>query len=91
MADSVESAIDAGCRLDDEVFVIGGATLYEASLAIADNLYITQINQDFDGDTFFPDFDGKDWLELEREDVTNDERVGFTYSFLKYKAINKQE
>jgi dihydrofolate reductase len=69
--------------LSDEVFVIGGATLYEATLPLADTLYITQINQEFKGDTFFPDVDSNHWIEVEREDVVDDAKVGFTYSFLK--------
>jgi dihydrofolate reductase len=81
--DNVEAAINHGCRLSDEVFVIGGATLYEATLPLADTLYITQINQEFKGDTFFPDVDSNHWIEVEREDVVDDAKVGFTYSFLK--------
>ena len=88
VVDSIEAAINHGCRLDDEVFVIGGATLYEATLPIADNLYITQINQMFDGDTFFPDFDRNKWTGVEREDVIDDKKVGFAYSFLKYINCN---
>jgi dihydrofolate reductase len=87
VVDSVEAAINHGRRLADEVFVIGGATLYEATLPLADSLYITQINQDFDGDTFFPDFDTNDWIEVEREDVVDDAGVSFTYSFLKLQKI----
>jgi dihydrofolate reductase len=83
VVDSIEAAINHGCRLDDEVFVIGGATLYEATLPIADNLYITQINQDFEGDTFFPEFNKNDWSAVDREDMTDNEKVGFSYSFVK--------
>jgi dihydrofolate reductase len=83
VVDSVDAAIHYGCRLADEVFIIGGSTLYEATLPIADTLYITQINQDFEGDTFFPDFDRNNWSEVEREDVADDVKVNFTYSFLK--------
>ena len=85
--DSMEAAISHGCQLDDEVFVIGGSTLYEATLPIADTLYITQINHDFDGDTFFPDFDRHQWVEAQREDWVDDTKVGFTYSFLKLQKI----
>ncbi|MEQ1485067.1 dihydrofolate reductase [Methyloglobulus sp.] len=85
--DSVEAAISHGCQLADEVFVIGGSTLYEATLPIADTLYITQINYDFDGDTFFPDFDRNQWVEVQREDLVDDTKVGFTYSFLKLQKI----
>jgi dihydrofolate reductase len=87
VVDSVDAAINHGCRLADEVFVIGGATLYEVTLPLADSLYITQINQDFEGDTFFPDFDTNDWIEVERGNVTDDPKVGFTYSFLKLQKI----
>lgn len=83
VVDTVEAAINQACQLADEVFVIGGSTLYEATLPIADTLYITQINRDFNGDTFFPDFDWNRWSEIAREDVVDDPKVSFTYSFLK--------
>jgi len=83
VADSVESAISQACQLADEVFVIGGSTLYESALPLAETLYITQINQDVAGDTFFPNFDRKNWAEIEREDVLDDAKVSFTYCFLK--------
>ncbi len=84
VVDNVEAAISHGCQLDDKVFVIGGSTLYEATLPIADTLYITQINQTFEGDAFFPDFDKTNWIEVEREDVVEDAKVSFSYSFLKF-------
>lgn len=81
VAASIEAAVNLGCGLDEEVFVIGGATLYEATLPLADALYITQINRDFDGDTFFPEINRQDWIELERETVLNDPTVDYSYSF----------
>ena len=84
---SIDAAINHGCQLAEEVFVIGGSTLYEATLPIADTLFITQINQDFNGDTFFPDFGRSHWTEVEREDVVDDPNSSFTYSFLKLQKI----
>jgi dihydrofolate reductase len=66
-----------------ELFVIGGATLYEAMLFQADYLYLTEINRQFAGDTFFPEIDLSQWREIAREEVENDQTVDFTYSFLK--------
>jgi dihydrofolate reductase len=86
VVDSVEAAISQGCQLDDEVFVIGGSMLYEATLPIANTLYITQINQDFEGDTFFPDFDRNNWAEVEREEVIDD-KVSFDFSFLRLNKV----
>jgi dihydrofolate reductase len=72
------------CSDQDEVFVIGGATLYEVTLERADRLYITQINQAFEGDTWFPEIDIEDWQEVAREDINNDASVDFKYSFIRY-------
>jgi dihydrofolate reductase len=52
----------------DEIMIIGGATLYEATLPDADRVYLTEIHEAVDGDTFFPEFDRTAWREVERED-----------------------
>ena len=50
-----------------EVFVIGGAELYAAALPRADRLYLTLIEADYQGDTFFPELDPAGWRETARE------------------------
>ena len=78
---SIDQAI-ARCEQYDEIFIIGGATFYNAMLPKADTLYLTQINQSFEGDTFFPDIKQEEWEEVAREDIDDDSSVDFTYSFL---------
>jgi dihydrofolate reductase len=78
----LDGALKYACQLAEEVFIIGGATLYEALLPVADMLYVTEIHQVFAGDTVFPDFDSHDWLEVAREEIDNDPTVEFSYSFL---------
>ncbi len=73
-----------------EVFVIGGATLYQAMLADADYLYLTLLNKVFSGDTFFPEIDFEQWREISREDVVNDQTVDYSYSFLKLENPGKR-
>jgi len=75
------------CADKEEVFVIGGATLYDVTLARADRLYITQIHQSFEGDTWFPEINAAKWREVAREDVDNDASVDFKYSFICYERI----
>lgn len=77
------------CSDSPEVFVIGGATLYHALLPVADFLYLTQIDKDFPGDTYFPEIDAKQWRELERENITGDQHVDFSYSFIKLEHLAK--
>ncbi|PTN10729.1 dihydrofolate reductase [Nitrosomonas aestuarii] len=50
-----------------EQFIIGGADLYQQTLALSLRMYITEIQQVFDGDTYFPEFDQNEWFEKSRE------------------------
>ncbi|MGR8998048.1 MAG: dihydrofolate reductase [Gammaproteobacteria bacterium] len=86
----IEKAIKKGCESSGEIFVIGGADLYEAMLPIADALYITIINREFQGDAFFPDIDMNEWSEVEREDIYDDPDAAFSYSFLKLEKANSK-
>jgi len=79
-----DSALAKACQLADEVFVIGGAKLYEIFLPRAETLYITEIKKAFAGDTLFPEWHRQDWREAAREDISDDGAAGFDYSFLKY-------
>lgn len=53
----------------DEVCIIGGAGLFEATLARAKRLYITEVQADIEGDTHFPTFDESQWVETAAEAV----------------------
>ncbi|MEQ1528555.1 MAG: dihydrofolate reductase [Methylococcales bacterium] len=88
LANSIEQALTIAGDLAEQVFIIGGATLYEATLSRADLIYLTQIHQDFPGDTFFPEIDTNQWLEIDREDINSDDSVAFRYSFIKLMRIN---
>lgn len=76
-------ALKKACESVEEIFIIGGADLYEAILPIANTIYLTLINREFEGDTFFPDIDLNEWSEVEREDINDDLNADFSYSFLK--------
>lgn len=79
----LETAIKTGCQMAGEIFIIGGSDLYQALLPVADTLYITKIDKNFEGNTFFPEINPADWLEMEREDIRNDTEAGFDYSFIR--------
>lgn len=64
---SLPEAIDR-CKTDDEVFIIGGASVYKEALPIADKLYLTLISDNPpQADTFFPRMDLQDWTETKKE------------------------
>lgn len=68
----------------EEHFVIGGASIYKLLLDKTNKMYITKINEDFDGDTFFPQFDEKEWKIVEREKGIKDEQNPYDYEFITY-------
>lgn len=81
---SIEDALKL-CHNEEEVFIIGGASIYNQSIDIADKMYITRVHAEFpDADTFFPDIDWSQWKEVEKEDFTADEKNPFDYSFVTY-------
>lgn len=68
----------------DEVMIIGGAAIYEASLPLADRLYLTHVHANVEGDAYFPSVDFSQWLEVARDDFQKDESNPYDYSFVVY-------
>ena len=64
---SVDDALAAAGALDETVFVVGGASVYAATLPRADRLVVTWVEQEPAGDTVFPDVDWARWRETARE------------------------
>jgi dihydrofolate reductase len=75
-------------RDDDEVFMIGGAEIYAVALPRADRLYVTWVEADVEGDTFFPDFDLSEWRLVSEEACPADDRNEYPHRFSIYDRIN---
>jgi len=60
------------CENEKEAFVIGGSEIYKQALPVADRIYLTRVNQDFEGDTTLFEIDPKIWKEISREDFPAD-------------------
>jgi len=82
-AHSLEAAL-AAVRARQDAFVIGGAEIYALALPIASRLHITEIERDFEGDVFFPEFDRSRWRETSRESRVLEGVGGFSYHFVAY-------
>lgn len=80
---SFEQALRAADNAE-EVVVIGGAALYQTALAKANRLYLTFVDGEFEGDTYFPAFDFEEWREIEHQHFQPDEKNRFPYSFVTY-------
>lgn len=81
VANSLEEAWQIAEEHEDEkAFIIGGATIYDQTLEEADKLVLTRIHQEYDGDTFFPDWNKENWEEKKRDEKEE-------LSFLEYERI----
>lgn len=79
---TIEEAIALARKYHDEVMVIGGEQIFKEVLPYADLLYVTCIEYQFEGDTYFPPYDN-DWkLASESELMTTDN--GLRYRYLIY-------
>ncbi len=71
------------CRPDEDVYVIGGASVYREAMRCADRLCLTEVHDTpADADTFFPPYEG--WQEVWREEHEPDERHAQAFAFVDY-------
>jgi len=83
-APSVERAIDVA-RLDPELFIGGGAQIFEQTIHRAERMYLTRIHAEIEGDAFFPEFDDvTEWNLVDVEHHEADDKNDYPYSFLTY-------
>lgn len=78
------SKLDKYINSDEECFVIGGATIYKLLMPYANKMYITKINQNFEGDVFFPEINKDIWKEISREKGLKNEDNPFDYEYITY-------
>ena len=84
---SLEAALNQ-CRDEEEVYIIGGASVYQEALPMADKLCITHIDDTpAEADAFFPEIDPSIWKETSREAHLTDERHLYSYQFVDYARI----
>ena len=81
------SLLDKYIKDEEEHFVIGGATMYRLLMPYCTKMYITEINQEFDGDVSFPEINMSEWKVTEREKGLKDEKNPFDYEYVTYEKI----
>lgn len=87
---SLEEALKH-CPQDEEVFIIGGASLYAEALPLADKIYLTEIeDSEKQADAFFPVIDPALWQEKSRECHPEDEKHLYSYTFIDYERTGNR-
>lgn len=72
---------------EEEFFVIGGGGLFEQILPYADRMYVTLIEEAFEGDVFFPVVSIDEWKEISRTKGIKDDKNPFDYYFIQYDRV----
>ena len=71
------------CQPDEDIYIIGGARVYEQAISKADRLCLTEVDDiPAQADTFFPEY--SDWQVVNKEAHPKDERHAFEYAFTDY-------
>ena len=81
------SMLDKYINDEEENFVIGGATMYKLLMPYCSKMYITEINQEFEGDVSFPKINMSEWKIESREKGLKDEKNPYDYEYVTYVRV----
>ncbi len=71
----INSALKKAASYGDDIFIIGGASVFEQTIGIADRMSLSEIKKSYEGDKFFPEFSKENWTVESREDFAEFEYV----------------
>ena len=89
VAHSMDEAIEEAEKSpgSDEIFIIGGASVYAQAIDRAEKIYLTVVDFEPKGDVFFPEINESDWMIIERESHEKDKDNKYGYEYITY--VNK--
>ncbi|MCM4169481.1 diacylglycerol kinase [Arenibacter sp. H213] len=65
-------------------FIIGGGEIYHLGMEYANQIELTRVHESFEADTFFPNFNDKEWILTQKEFHPKDERHDYDFTYLTY-------
>jgi dihydrofolate reductase len=84
---SLEEAISALKKTEDEIYIIGGGLVYEQTLPMADVVYATEVKVVIEGDTFFPKLIPLEWTREVLHSFSKNEKNEYDFEVVKYEKI----
>jgi dihydrofolate reductase len=79
LEEAVEYARAGG---EKELFIVGGEEIYRLAMPITQRIYLTRIHAEIEGDTYYPEPDWSEWVEVSRTEHDKDEKNPYDYDFL---------
>ena len=80
---SVDDVLKQFKNSSEEVFIIGGGQIYKQFLPYADKLYLTILEKEFEGDTYFPEVNKHEWITEEKSEVITENDIDYYFIDLK--------
>lgn len=80
---SVDDVLKQFKNSSEEVFIIGGGQIYKQFLPYADKLYLTILEKEFEGDTYFPEVNKDEWITEEKSEVITENDIDYYFIDLK--------
>jgi dihydrofolate reductase len=87
---SLEEAIFALKKTEDEIYIIGGGTIYEQTLPITDVVYATEVKVDIEGDTHFPELNPLEWTRQVLHSFSKNDKNEYDFEVVKYVRTNNE-
>jgi len=88
VVNSTKEILDDFLEKKEEAFIIGGAEIYKLFLPFSDKLYLTIIEHQFSGDTYFPEIDLQNWDKISEKKGAIDSKNTFSHSYYIYQRKN---
>ena len=85
---SIDDALNK-CGPDEEIFIIGGGSIYRQFMPIADRLFITLVHKKAPADIYFPEIDLSIWEVTEKEEFKTDDNNSIPYTYTIYERGNR--
>lgn len=80
---SIEDALSK-CDVEEEIFIIGGGSVYRQFMPLANRLYITHVHQEAPADVYFPEIDSEIWKVIEEEEFPASGTTPVPYTYVVY-------
>ena len=84
---SLEEAISSLKKTGEEIYIIGGGTIYEQTLPLADVVYATEVNVNIEGDTYFPLLSPQKWTRQVLHSFQKNDKNEYDFEVVKYEKI----
>ena len=81
---TMKEAVSVATIADAQPYVIGGGEIYKQAIPFSSKIELTRVHHEFQGDTFFPEIDMKDWKEIANKFHKKDDKHEYEFSFITY-------